>query len=85
MDNDMLLLTTTGRVTGDPHTVPLLFLEDDGQIVLIASYGGRPHDPEWYRNLVDDPAVTVEVAGRGRERRIARTAAPEERLSQQAI
>ncbi len=79
MDNDMLLLTTTGSRSGRPHTVPLLFLEEGERIVVIASYGGRPNDPEWYRNLVADPSVTVEVSGRGREQRTARTAAPDER------
>ncbi len=60
----MLLLTTTGRSTGKPHTVPLLFLAVDDARVVIASYGGRPSHPEWYRNLVAEPAATVEVDGR---------------------
>lgn len=63
VDNDMLLLTTTGRVTGKPHTVPLLFLRDGDRLVLIASYGGRPEHPEWYRNLVAEPTAEVQVLG----------------------
>lgn len=59
--NDMLLLTTTGRVTGRSHTVPLLFLRDGGEFVVIASYGGRPRHPEWYRNLVAHPHAQVQV------------------------
>ena len=45
VDNDMLLLTTTGRRTGKPHTVPLLYLRDDAAFVVFASWGGRPFIP----------------------------------------
>ena len=62
--NDMLLLTTTGRVTGAPHTVPLLHLTDGGAIIVIASWGGRATHPEWFLNLEADPAVRVEMHGR---------------------
>jgi deazaflavin-dependent oxidoreductase (nitroreductase family) len=80
VDNDMLLLTTTGRRTGKPHTVPLLYLTDGDRYVVIASYGGRPHHPEWYRNLVAHPRVTVETPD-GAQPMFARTATPEERAS----
>ena len=40
VDNDMLLLTTIGRRTGKAHTVPLLYLSDDGRLVVFASWGG---------------------------------------------
>ncbi|HSG79543.1 MAG TPA: nitroreductase family deazaflavin-dependent oxidoreductase [Acidimicrobiia bacterium] len=79
--NDMLLLTTVGRRTGEPHTVPLLYLEDGERLVVVASYGGRPDHPEWYHNLVADPEVGVEIAGRGKEARTARTTTPEERAA----
>jgi deazaflavin-dependent oxidoreductase (nitroreductase family) len=79
--NDMLLLTSTGRRTGKPHTVPLLYLEHGDRLVVIASWGGRPDHPEWYHNLVADPSATVEIAGRRRERRTARTATPDERAA----
>ena len=78
VDNDMLLLTTTGRSTGKPHTVPLLYLSDDDRLVVIASYGGRDHHPEWYLNLRSTPDVTVELPG-GRRHLTARTASAEER------
>ena len=78
--NDMLLLTTTGRRSGRPHTVPLLYLTDGDQVVVIASWGGRPHHPEWYLNLVTNPDVNVQIDGRRREMR-ARTAGPEERAA----
>lgn len=61
VDNDMLLLTTIGRVTGTSHTVPLLFLDDDPDVVVIASWGGRPEHPEWFLNLEADPRVEVEL------------------------
>jgi F420H(2)-dependent quinone reductase len=76
--NDMLLLTTRGRKTGEAHTVPLLFIDDGEFIGLIASYGGRPYHPAWYLNLVDQPEVSVQTAD-GKKRLIARTATPAER------
>ncbi|MFQ5523124.1 MAG: nitroreductase family deazaflavin-dependent oxidoreductase [Acidimicrobiia bacterium] len=78
VENDILLLTTTGRKTGEPHTVPLLYLVDDDRYVVIASYGGRPHHPEWYLNLAAEPRVVVRLPGRT-VRMLARTATPEER------
>lgn len=81
IDGPMLLLTTTGRKTGRSHTVPLLYLESDGAWIVIASYGGRPEHPEWYRNLVETPAATIETDGAmvSVEARTA-TAAEKERL-----
>ena len=63
VDNDMLLLTTTGRRTGRGHTVPLLYLSEGDRLVVIASYGGRPNDPEWYRNLIAHPEAVVQIDG----------------------
>lgn len=78
VNNDMLLLTTVGRRTGRAHTVPLLYLEDGRRLVVIASWGGRDDDPDWHRNLLANPSVTVRV--KGRERRvIARVADGRER------
>jgi len=78
VDNDMLLLTTTGRKTGQNHTVPLLYLTDDERLIVIASYGGRGYYPAWYLNLSDDPVVTVQLPGRTLEM-VARAANPDER------
>jgi len=61
VNNDMLLLTTTGRRTGARHTVPLLYLRDKERFVVIASYGGRPQHPEWYLNLLAQPEATVQI------------------------
>jgi deazaflavin-dependent oxidoreductase (nitroreductase family) len=72
------LLTTTGRRTGQPRTVALLYLADGGDIVVVASIGGMSKHPEWYLNLVANPAVTIEIGGDAREM-TARTASPEEK------
>jgi deazaflavin-dependent oxidoreductase (nitroreductase family) len=78
--NDMLLLSTTGRISGKRHTVPLLYLEDGETLVVIASWGGRDHHPHWYLNLVERPAVVVNVNGRRREA-VARTANADARVA----
>lgn len=59
----LCLLTTTGRVSGEPRTAPLLFMRDGERIVLVASQGGLPRDPQWYRNLRKSPEVTVQIRG----------------------
>ncbi len=59
--NDILLLTTKGTRTGEPHTIPLLYLRDGDDLVVIASWGGRPHHPHWYANLQAHPAAEVQV------------------------
>ena len=76
--NDMLLLTTKGRKSAEHHTVPLLYLRNGRSLVVIASYGGRHHYPDWYLNLVDEPDVMVELPGEKRAMR-ARTADAAER------
>jgi deazaflavin-dependent oxidoreductase (nitroreductase family) len=72
------LLTTTGRRTGDPTTTPLIFGRDGENIVFIASKGGAPEHPGWYRNLTKQPEVELQVKG-DRFRGRARTAEPDER------
>ena len=47
----ILLLTTTGRTSGEPRTTPLIYAEDGDRYVIIASQGGAPEHPGWYRNL----------------------------------
>lgn len=61
VDNDMLLLTTKGRKSGRLHTVPLLYLRDGEDLVVIASWGGRPQHPHWYANLEANPRASVQV------------------------
>jgi deazaflavin-dependent oxidoreductase (nitroreductase family) len=74
----MLLLTTTGRKSGRPWTTPLLYLEDDGNLVVIASNAGHQRPPAWWLNLEATPRASVQV---GRERRsvIAEEAEGEQR------
>ncbi|MEO8265948.1 MAG: nitroreductase family deazaflavin-dependent oxidoreductase [Ilumatobacteraceae bacterium] len=55
-----LVLTTTGRKTGGLRRNALIFGRDGDDYILVASYGGRPHHPLWYLNLVADPAVTMQ-------------------------
>ncbi len=74
--NDMLLLTTTGRRSGRPHTVPLLYLTEGAALVVVASWGGRPHHPDWFLNLEEDPRALVQVR-RHRWPVRARRAAPD--------
>ncbi|GGY95928.1 nitroreductase/quinone reductase family protein [Streptomyces poonensis] len=57
----LLLLTTTGARTGTPHTTPVGYLPDgDGRVLVIASAGGAHRHPDWFRNLLAHPRVTVE-------------------------
>ena len=74
----VLLLTTRGRRSGRRRTVPLTYLRDGDDLVLIASYGGSPRHPAWFLNLAADPEVEVRI-GRGRRRMKARRATPDER------
>ena len=57
----LVLLTTIGARTGNRHTTPMMFHRDNDRLLVIASNAGAPKDPDWYRNLVADPRVTVEV------------------------
>jgi len=58
---DLLLLTTLGARTGLPHTVPLGYLRIGGRLLVVASAGGSPRHPDWYRNLLARPLVEVEI------------------------
>jgi deazaflavin-dependent oxidoreductase (nitroreductase family) len=62
--NDVLLLRTVGRRSGRSHTVPLLYLRERGDVIVIASYGGRHLAPDWYRNLTANPEAEVRLRGR---------------------
>lgn len=73
-----LLLTTTGRKSGEPLTLPLIFCKSGNGYAVIASKGGAPAHPAWYLNLQADPNVHVQVKAEKFEAR-ARTANPQER------
>ncbi len=72
------LVEHTGRKSGLLRTTPLVYLRDGERVVVVASQAGRPENPQWFGNVVANPAVTVQV---GRERRAmrARVADPVER------
>ena len=57
----ILLLTTTGRKSGQPRTIPIIFTPYKNSFVIIASKGGSPEHPKWYLNIQDNPNVTVQV------------------------
>lgn len=57
----IVLLTTTGARTGQRRTTPMMFHRDGGRLLVVASNVGAPKHPDWYRNLVADSRVTVEV------------------------
>ena len=56
-----LLLTTIGRKSGEPRTMPLIFAPDEDRQVIVASKGGAPEHPEWYHNLVASGDGSVEL------------------------
>ena len=56
-----LLLTTTGRTSGTSYTTPLIYREDGDDYVIVASKGGAPDDPDWYKNLDANPEVELQV------------------------
>lgn len=58
-----LLLTTTGRRSGEPRTTPLIFGRDGDDHVIVASVGGMPDHPAWYLNLQADPHAHIQVKG----------------------
>ncbi len=56
-----LLLTTTGRRSGQALTLPLIFGRSGSDCVVVASKGGAPEHPAWYLNLEANPLVQVQV------------------------
>jgi deazaflavin-dependent oxidoreductase (nitroreductase family) len=57
----LLLLTTTGAKSGRRRTSPVMYLPDGDRLVIFASKGGAPTNPNWYHNLRAHPRATVEV------------------------
>jgi len=72
-----LILTTRGRKTGREVSTPLLYIEDNERLYIVASFGGNDSHPGWYRNLVANPEVRVERNNASRRYR-ARSLSPEE-------
>jgi deazaflavin-dependent oxidoreductase (nitroreductase family) len=57
----LVLLTTTGAKSGLPRLTPVAYSTDGDRIVIVASKGGAPTNPDWFGNLVANPIVTVEM------------------------
>ncbi len=73
-----LLLTTTGRRSGQPRTNALIFGRDRDDYIVVASMGGAPSHPSWYLNLLDHPEAEIQVQAEHRQV-TARTAGEEEK------
>ena len=73
-----LILTTTGRRSGTPQSLALIYGQDDDHYVIIASKGGAPDHPAWYLNLEAKPDVAIQIKGLHLRVR-ARTSLGEER------
>ena len=65
----LLLLHTTGARSGEERINPMMYLADGDRLVVFASKGGAPTNPDWYHNLVANPDLEIEV---GTERRKVR-------------
>jgi deazaflavin-dependent oxidoreductase (nitroreductase family) len=74
----VLILTTTGRRSGEPRSTPLIYGKRGEDHVVVASKGGAEEHPAWYLNLVEQPEVIVQVRG-DRFKARARTATAEEK------
>ncbi|CAG0949485.1 F420H(2)-dependent quinone reductase [Myxococcaceae bacterium] len=58
-----LVLRTRGRKSGQVRKFPLIYSRHGGEYVIVASKGGAPEDPGWYRNLLAHPDVEIQVRG----------------------
>ena len=73
----VLLLTTTGRKSGQPRTTPLRYLPHGDAYLIVASNWGKPNPPAWYLNLQANPTVNIQVM-RKRMTALAETAPTEQ-------
>ncbi|MFN0145420.1 MAG: nitroreductase family deazaflavin-dependent oxidoreductase [Dehalococcoidia bacterium] len=74
----VLLLKTTGRTSGKTRELPLIYIEDGENLVVVASNGGAPDHPSWFKNLVANPVANART--RAGERAVtARVASDAER------
>jgi deazaflavin-dependent oxidoreductase (nitroreductase family) len=73
----LLLLHTTGAKSGQPRLNPLAYIKDDDHLIVVASKGGAPTNPDWYYNVVANPTVRVEVGTEQFQARATVAAEPE--------
>ncbi len=71
----LVVLTTMGRVSGEPRITPIAVQPDGDRLVVVGSMGGLPKNPQWYENLNAQPHITVEYRG-DKYPAIARTVEP---------
>jgi len=79
MNSPVLLLTTRGRKTNKRRTVPLLYLADGDDLVLVASNGGATKHPTWWLNLQSNPEAEIQVRGTKQQVKAERASAEEKR------
>ena len=71
------MLTATGRRSGKQRTLPLLYLMDGANVVLVASNGGAVKDPSWWQNLQKTPEAWIQIKGSRRRVHAERASAAE--------
>jgi deazaflavin-dependent oxidoreductase (nitroreductase family) len=76
-NSPVLLLTTTGRRSGKQRTVPLLYLMDGSNVVLMASNGGAVRHPTWWLNLQTTPEAWIQIKGFRRRVKVEQASAAE--------
>jgi deazaflavin-dependent oxidoreductase (nitroreductase family) len=74
-----LLLSSTGRKTGQPRTHALIFAQDGDDYLIVASMGGAPRHPQWYLNLVANPEAEIQVRDQRRPVTARTAQSPDER------
>ena len=77
VNNTLLLLHTTGAKSGKERVNPLATIEDGDRLVIVASKGGAPTNPDWYHNLVANPVVGVEYGTQEFQAQATVTSEPE--------
>ena len=60
----VVILTTTGASSGAIRKTPVMRIERNGSYLVVASFGGAPNHPAWYRNLIADPEACVQDGAR---------------------
>ena len=62
--NPVLMLTTTGRLSGKPRTTPVMYVHKDNEYLIAASAGGADQNPTWLSNLNNKPDASIEIDGK---------------------
>jgi F420H(2)-dependent quinone reductase len=81
---EVLLLTSTGRKSSKPRTVPLIYIMDGSSYVITASAGGADRHPGWFFNVRSNPHVTIQVKDK-QMKALAEVAGPEKKSALWAL